>query len=209
MFTSIQSLLTLAVSVGIIHTVLGPDHYVPITALALDRRWGVSKTILATLLFGAAHVMSAFFLGLIGLYGAERLSFIRRFETFTGSSLGWLLMGLGLFMAVLGLRKAFRPSSKPSTTRMAPWILFIAFVLGPCEPLIPLLMIPAAHQGWPVLLSVTGIFSGATLATMMVFSVAGLKAAHRLPASFMNRWATAMAGASLLLCGAGVQFLGL
>ncbi len=33
------------------------------------------------------------------------------------------------------------------SSSITPWVLFVIFVLGPCEPLIPLLMFPAASRG--------------------------------------------------------------
>jgi len=35
-----------------------------------------------------------------------------------------------------------------SGANITPWALFIIFVLGPCEPLIPILMYPAAKQSF-------------------------------------------------------------
>ena len=50
---------------------------------------------------------------------------------------------------------------------LTPWVLFVIFVFGPCEPLIPLLMYPAAGGGWGDLFIVTAVFGGVTTATML------------------------------------------
>ncbi len=50
---------------------------------------------------------------------------------------------------------------------MTPWVLFVIFLLGPCEALIPLLMFPAATESWATLFLVTGTFGLATVATML------------------------------------------
>ena len=66
---------------------------------------------------------------------------------------------------------------------MTPWILFAIFVFGPCEPLIPVLMYPAALQSVAGVLLVTSVFAVVTLATMLgvvllaVIVVVGLWAA--------------------------------
>ena len=50
---------------------------------------------------------------------------------------------------------------------MTPWVLFTIFLFGPCEPLIPMLMYPAARgSAWSVAL-VSALFGLATLATML------------------------------------------
>ncbi len=42
---------------------------------------------------------------------------------------------------------------KNSTKSITPWVLFTIFLFGPCEPLIPILMYPAATlNGWSVLM---------------------------------------------------------
>jgi ABC-type nickel/cobalt efflux system permease component RcnA len=50
---------------------------------------------------------------------------------------------------------------------ITPWILFTIFLFGPCEPLIPLLMVPAASGEWWQLALVAGTFSIATLTAML------------------------------------------
>ena len=49
---------------------------------------------------------------------------------------------------------------------LTPWALFVILLLGPCEPLVPLLMVPAASGGWATVAAVAGVFALATIATM-------------------------------------------
>ena len=89
------------------------------------------------------------------------------------------------------------------------WALFIVFVLGPCEPLIPLLMVPAAqHSAWNVALVAT-VFGVMTIGTMMgVVALAslGLKVLH---VPFLERYVHAIAGATLLVAGLATRLIGL
>ncbi len=91
---------------------------------------------------------------------------------------------------------------------LAPWAIFVIFVLGPCEPLIPLLMYPAARESWAGVLAVTTVFGLVTVATMLLavfLSISGLRRL-RLPA--FERYAHALAGSTILACGLAIIFLG-
>jgi threonine/homoserine/homoserine lactone efflux protein len=92
---------------------------------------------------------------------------------------------------------------------MTPWILFIIFVLGPCEPLIPLLMYPAAQQSHGGMLLVTVVFGIVTLSTMLGMVLLSQLGLERLPLKSMERYSHALAGATLFLCGLSIQVLGL
>jgi nickel/cobalt transporter (NicO) family protein len=98
---------------------------------------------------------------------------------------------------------------KTESPSMTPWILFTIFVFGPCEPLIPIHMYPAAqgHVFNVVIVSIVfGIITIGTMLTIVLSSIAGLRL---LPTGKFERYTHALAGASILLCGIAVQFLGL
>ncbi len=67
MDNSIAILSVTAVSIGFIHTILGPDHYLPFIVLSRARKWSVSKTMLITFFCGIGHVLSSVVLGLVGI----------------------------------------------------------------------------------------------------------------------------------------------
>ena len=92
---------------------------------------------------------------------------------------------------------------------MTPWVLFVIFVLGPCEALIPLLMFPAALESWGSLLLVTGTFGIMTVATMLGMVFAGTAGLSRISFRGAERYTHALAGGTILLCGVAIQFLGL
>ncbi len=89
---------------------------------------------------------------------------------------------------------------------MTPWVLFTIFVFGPCEPLIPILMYPAAKLSlWGVVL-VTLVFAVCTLATMTTVVVLGHLGLTRLSLAGLDRYAHAVAGFAIAACGAAIQF---
>ena len=45
MTLEIEALLIAAITIAFLHTLTGPDHYVPFIALAKARGWGFGKTI--------------------------------------------------------------------------------------------------------------------------------------------------------------------
>ncbi len=67
MAQELSILLTAAASIGFIHTVLGPDHYVPFIMIARARKWSLVKTGWVTFLCGLGHIGSSVLLGLIGI----------------------------------------------------------------------------------------------------------------------------------------------
>ena len=92
---------------------------------------------------------------------------------------------------------------------MTPWVQFTIFVLGPCEPLIPLLMYPAAKRDWWGVGWVTFVFAVITIATMVAIVSAAVRGLKLLPVAFLERHMHALAGAAICLCGAAILFLGL
>jgi threonine/homoserine/homoserine lactone efflux protein len=92
---------------------------------------------------------------------------------------------------------------------VTPWVLFVIFVFGPCEPLIPLLMYPAAESGTVDLLVVTAVFGLVTTSTMLAAVLLGRAGVDFLPLKKVQRYSHALAGASILLCGLAILFLGL
>ena len=226
-----------AASIGLVHTLIGPDHYVPFIALAGARKWSLSKTLGITAVCGVGHVLGSVVLGGLGILLGLALGGLEWFEGFRGEIAGWLLLGFGLAYMAWGLRQAYRnrPHShwhshgdvthdhlhthheahahlheKPAAARsLAPWLIFVIFVLGPCEPLIPLLMYPAARESLAGVIMVSVVFGAVTVATMLLavfLSVLGLRNIKLKP---FERYGHALAGGAILVCGLSVAFLGL
>ncbi len=92
---------------------------------------------------------------------------------------------------------------------IVPWVLFVIFILGPCEPLIPLLIYPAARSSMVGLILVVSVFSITTILTMLGVVLVSVFGVNFLPVKRFERYSHALAGFMLFLCGAAIQFLGL
>ena len=84
------------------------------------------------------------------------------------------------------------------------WTLFAVFVLGPCEPLIPLFVLPASRGRWELAGASAVLFGIVTVTTMTAITLAGLAGLRRLSLRGLERWAHAMAGAVIALSGGAV-----
>lgn len=222
-----------AVSIGVLHTLLGPDHYLPFVAMARVGSWTRKKALAITALCGLGHVAGSVVLGIVGIALGLSLSRLEAFESSRGTWAAWGLIAFGLLYALWGMKRASRGHKHshlhahpdgtihahehshseehlhPHGSRMTPWVLFVIFLLGPCEALIPLLMFPAATESWAALFLVTGTFGLATIATMLGLVTISLSGVERLSFPWAQRYGHALAGITILLCGVGIQFLGL
>jgi len=230
-----------AATIGCVHTILGPDHYLPFVAMSRIGRWTLRKTVLVTILCGIGHVLSSVALGLIGIALGLAVFKLESIESWRGDVAGWLLLAFGLVYFVWGLRRAIR--NRPHTHKhihtngtahshehahanehvhvhetsgapggdartannMTPWILFTIFVFGPCEPLIPILMYPAAKGRMVDVLLVTAIFGLTTLLTMTTIVVGASMGLASLSLGRLERYGHAFAGFIVLACGAAIK----
>ncbi len=229
-------LLITAVTLAFTHTIFGPDHYLPFIVIAKAKKWSPLKTAWITFLCGLGHVGSSLFIGILGVVFGVALLKLQFVESFRGNIAGWLLFCFGLMYFLWGLRKAWRnrPHShvhlhedgskhehihsheqahihvhEGSEANLTPWVLFIIFVFGPCEVLIPLLMYPAAQASWYSMMMVAGVFSLATIGTMIAIVTLGVYGFSFVRFSFLERHSESIAGFSIMLCGLAIQFLGL
>jgi nickel/cobalt exporter len=226
-----------AASIGLFHTLLGPDHYLPFIVMARARGWSVARTAWITFLCGLGHIGSSVLLGLIGVAFGLAASQLTAVESFRGGLAAWALIAFGLVYFVWGVRRAWRhrphthwhhhvdgtahlhehrhaaahvhPHAAEEAANLTPWVLFTVFVFGPCEPLIPLVMYPAArHSLWGVGV-VTAVFGAATILTMLGVVLVSLKGITLLPVQRLERYSHALAGATIMACGVAIEFMGL
>lgn len=87
---------------------------------------------------------------------------------------------------------------------MTPWILFVVFLFGPCEPLIPYLMVPAAKANMWGVAWVTLLFGITTLATMTTLVALIYRGTLAIRFHALQRWGHAVAGLVVLACGAAM-----
>ena len=205
-------LLASTFSVGLVHTLLGPDHYLPFVALSRSRNWSLTKTVGITTVCGLGHILSAAALGLLAALFGNFLGRLEAVESIRGYLAAWFLILFGAGYAVWGLAAGnrHRPSERDERREFSAWILFLIFVFGPCEPLIPLMMYPAVRDSAARVLAVVLIFGTATLAAMLfvvIASVLGMK--RLLRHRRLDRWSHPVAGGIICCCGLAMVFLGL
>lgn len=92
---------------------------------------------------------------------------------------------------------------------LTPWLLFLVFVLGPCEPLIPLFFASALSGAWHEVVLVVLGYGAATLAAMHVLVTVFWFGLRKVDLGPLERWTHAAAGAVIALAGAAMVFLGL
>jgi ABC-type nickel/cobalt efflux system permease component RcnA len=226
-----------AAAIAFAHTVLGPDHYLPFVAMAKARGWSMAKTLRITLFCGVGHLAGSVVLGLVGITVGVQLSSLNWMEGVRGNIAAWMLIGFGLAYTAWGLRQAHR--NRPHThwhhhdgvshlhehrhqeahahvhdraagsRSLTPWVIFVIFVLGPCEPLIPLLMYPAARESTTGVVVVTMVFALVTVLTMSLAVAIALLGLKTIKISRLEPYGHAVAGSTILACGLAIALLGL
>src|SRR5450759_2121821 len=229
-------LLFTAASIAFIHTILGPDHYLPFIVMSRAGKWSRLKTIWITILCGIGHVGSSVVLGFVGIAFGVAIMHLQWVESCRGNIAGWRLIAFRVAYCAWGVRNAIRNrphhhlhvhsngtfhthdhthheehahvhnAEQPS---MTPWILFTVFVFGPCEPLIPIVMYPAARNNYWGVAIVTLVFGVITIGTMLAVVMASSFGLSLLPMGKLERYSHALAGLTIALCGGAIQFLGL
>jgi len=230
-------LLLSAASIGFIHTLLGPDHYLPFIAMSKSGDWSLRKTTLITFVCGIGHVLSSVLLGFVGIGFGVAVTKLISVESFRGNIAAWILIIFGIVYFIWGIKHAIRNKPHPhvhdhengishshehihghdhmhihenkANRDISPWILFTIFLFGPCEPLIPILMYPAAQNSLMGLTMVTLVFGMITITTMLLIVLLSTYGMSKLPTNKLERFSHAMAGGTILLCGISIQFLGL
>ncbi|MCK5134524.1 MAG: sulfite exporter TauE/SafE family protein [Bacteroidales bacterium] len=225
-----------AATLGVIHTLLGPDHYLPFIVLSKARNWTRARTLWITFISGVGHVSGSVILGLIGIAMGLSLNKLEVLEANRGSVVGWMLIVFGVLYTAYGLYKYFKRGAhvhfpsflRPRSIRhrdlhlaerdlekdqdagnLTPWILFLIFVFGPCEVLIPMLIYPAAELSGFGIFMVALVFGIATVGTMLLVVLLGYQGFSFVKLKGKEYQIHLFAGLVILLAGVGMQFLGL
>lgn len=231
--STLSALLCLAAFTGVVHTLLGPDHYVPFVAMGRARGWSLAKTLWITMACGVGHVLGSLLIGGIGIAAGLAVGGLDGFESSRSQIAAWLMLGFGTAYTVWGVQRAIRnkPHSHihihPDGTvhshkhthvgghahvhvqqqdpkSITPWVLFTIFVFGACEPLIPQLMVPAAQGSTFGLALVVIVFGLTTLGTMAAAVWVGYVGLARLSLAPLERYAHATAGLAVTACGLAI-----
>lgn len=233
----IEILAFSAISIGFLHTLLGPDHYIPFVAMSKAGNWSKNKTIWITVLSGVGHVVGSVLLGLLGIALGVALNIVEEIESLRGLLAGWALISFGFVYLIWAIRRLVKNKSHThlhvhpdgkihshdhnhslehahihksnNGSKITPWVLFIIFVLGPCEALIPLLIYPAATIGISGIVIVILLFAAATIITMLGMVLISLYGIEYIPMNKFEKYSHVMAGLIIIFSGLGIQLLGL
>ena len=221
--------------VAITHALLGIDHSLPFIALGRSRQWSLGYTIVVTSLCGIGHVASSVAIGAVGAVLGASLDSLMWVESTRGVVAATLLIGFGLAYTAWAVRKTFRNVTHSnvhthvngtlheklqlhdgehlhlhgSSANVTPWALFIVFLFGPCEPLIPLMIVPAIAGSWILLVAVVVTFGVLTVLTMGLTVTIGYQMLDAVPPHRFTRITDVVTGLLVAASGAGVLFLGL
>ncbi|RME02941.1 MAG: hypothetical protein D6812_05635 [Deltaproteobacteria bacterium] len=230
--------MTTATSVALLHTAIGIDHTLPFVVLGRARKWSLGKVLAITALCGLGHVLSSVVLGALGIALGIGVSKLTTIEASRGSLAAWLLIVFGLAYAGWSFarqRRAYRhihehdghihvhphdphhphhhahlhDASRLSGKQLTFWGLFIIFVLGPCEPLIPLLMVPAATMGVWGTFWVALVFGTVTIGTMLLLVTLGYYALQVSLFRPLERYANTLAGLAIAVSGMAIKLFGI
>ena len=236
MNSSIALLSVTAVTIGFFHTLLGPDHYLPFIVLSQAKKWSLRKTMVITFLCGVGHVLSSVILGLIGIAVGISVGKLVSIESFRGNIAAWLFIAFGLVYMIISIRNLVRKRKhshshfhfggkshehehshqdehvhihEEEAINTTPWILFLIFVFGPCEPLIPIVMYPAAENNISGAVLVSVLFSIVTIGTMMSIVLAFRFGLNKINLKPLEKYSNLLAGTMIFVTGLAIVFLGL
>lgn len=235
MENEIITLMITAASIGFIHTLLGPDHYLPFIVMSKARSWSTFRTVSITVLCGLGHVAGSVIVGIIGVVFGVALHKLEVLESARGDWAAWAFLIFGLGYLVWALWRLYSGASHKhvhvhggtvhthihghthnlgdseavphnhehgdKAQNLTPWILFLVFVLGPCEPLIPILMYPAAQASIPGLIAVVSVFAVTTIATMLAVVLAANYGISFIKVGKLEKYTHVIAGATIALSG--------
>jgi nickel/cobalt transporter (NicO) family protein len=219
MTNELLALTGTAAVIGITHTVLGPDHYLPFVALSKACGWSRLRTTAWTVVCGLGHIGSSIVLGMVGIALGTAVGRLEFIEGIRGEVACWFLTAFALVYLIWGIKKAIygeihththdspegHSHARGDKKTIAAWTLFLVFVFGPCEPLIPILMYPAAGFDWFSVALVATVYGIATLASMLLMVWILGFGAERIKIPSMERYSHAIAGAVLLGCALAIH----
>ncbi len=232
MNVELTTLIISAVTISCLHTATGPDHYLPFIVLSRSRKWTISKTMIWTVICGMGHILSSVVIGLISVVLGWQLSKLTFFQNIRGNVSGWCLLFFGVIYLMWGLRQAYLNKAHKhfdvydsgdiyvynhkhgevvlpqDRTKVTPWILFAIFVMGPSEPLVPLLFYSGTQRSTLQIIVLISVFTIITVLTMVAMVLMGIYGYSFFKTEKIERFIPAIGGAVITICGIGMVFFG-
>ncbi|HQP10362.1 MAG TPA: hypothetical protein PKV41_03135 [Candidatus Omnitrophota bacterium] len=211
MSSEFMLIILIAAFTGITHTLLGPDHYLPFIALAKSQSWSRKRTAWITCVCGLGHILSSVVIAYLALGLRFSLNLLEVIDSYRSDFTAWALIAFGLVYLIAGLKRIYRSNVQETVQPYNPmfWILFVIFVVGPCEPLFFLMTYPSLAGNLPAVLLLIGVFGATTIMTMLAAVFAASFGLGFLRGRQVMRFAPAASGMIIIFCGVGIKFLGL
>lgn len=231
MESSFLLLVSSAIGISMIHTLTGPDHYLPFIALSKSGKWTLKKTLFWTIICGCAHVLSSILIGLIGIGVGYTLTQFDLIESTRGNWAAWMLLLFGIAYTLWGIynlkknktHKHFEVNSDAEILvyehkdgdivmpdekfKVTPWVMFFIFALGPSEPLIPLLFYPTVEQSFDQVVVLVVVYLMVTLTIMVMMVLLGYFSIQFFQFQWLEKYMGLLSGLVILICGFGMVFL--
>jgi len=229
-------LTSTAAAIGFFHTLIGPDHYLPFIVIARARKWSLLKTTFVTFVCGVGHVASSVLLGFAGIALGIVVTEVAAVESFRANIAAWMLITFGVLYFIWGLKRAAQTKPhkhihghfggvvhdhshihskdhlhphKKGDKQVTPWILFTIFVFGPCEPLVPVLMYPAAKNSLSGVFIVAAAFGIVTIMTMCLVVLISSYGMKFIDLGRVERFNHSIAGATICISGLAINYIGI
>ncbi len=230
MDSTLWALIITAISISFIHTASGPDHYLPFIVLSRSKKWSQAKTIFWVVLCGFGHILSSVILGLIGVFLGWQMDKISWFQDIQGNLSGWFLLIFGIGYLIYAIVQMYRNKTHKhfdvmgddiyvyehnhdemvlpqNRVKVTPLVMFAIFVMGPSEPLIPLLFYSGTKHSVTEIVTLIVVFTLTTILTMLIMVLLGRYGYSLVKTDKFERYMNVVSGAVVTLCGIGVVFL--
>lgn len=206
-------LLFSTLSIAFLHA-LAPDHWMPFAAIGRAQKWTKTKLLWVTFISGVGHVGISILFSILGILLGFSLARLKSLEGHRGEIVLWLLIGFGIAYMLWGIKRAKERKQKDiseeelKSKTVAMWTVFAIAVLGPCEPLVPLVFL-GYNYGWPGVITVSIAFSIVTILMMLVQTLLVFMGIRLIKSDLLERYSHAFAGLIIALTGVFVMFAGI
>jgi len=200
-------------SVAFLHA-LAPDHWMPFAAIARAQKWSKPKLLWITFISGVGHVGISIIFSVVGILLGFSLARLKGIEGHRGEVALWLLIGFGVAYMLWGIKKAKEAKrnkveeEKLKKNSLAVWTMFAVVILGPCEPLVPLVFL-GYNYGYFGVLVVSLVFSIITILMMLSQSLLAFMGVQLIKSDIADRYSHAFAGLVIALTGVFVMVMGI
>lgn len=218
--------------VAVVHALLGVDHSLPFIVLGRTRGWSIRRTVGVSAGCGLVHVAASVAIGAAGAIAGLSLDTLEWFDSVRGTLAAAVLFGFGLSYAAVALWRfnsrtgsAYGPTAATCSAASpasagadspyggtgpdpVPWALGAVLLIGPCEPLIPILLAVSLSRSWLAVGSVVCVFAVLTATTMASAVALGCRGLAMVPVRRAARYGDLVAGLIVAASGVAVWALG-